>query len=324
MNGISVIICCYNSATRLPATIQHLAQQNVPVRISWEVLIIDNASTDDTGSVALKEWNKYNCNAGFCIVREEKAGLNHARICGVTAAQYECIVFCDDDNWLDEKYVDKAFAIMNANTRIGALGGQSKPAFETVDVPAWFEQEKGSYAVGKQAPHTGDISAVGNVWGAGQVTRRPLYLKAFTGHPSILSGRKGSGLSSGDDTEYCCRLLLMNYILYYDESLQFTHYIPQQRLTDSYKSALHKAFSESHVVTVMYHLMMIAKRSSFMKKSTLLGKAMVKYFISSAKLFHKTTPAYERMMLYFLTGSSFIKVSPEAKAIYRFAQAAGK
>ena len=178
--------------------------------------------------------------------------------------------------------------------------------------------------MGKQAPHTGDISAVGNVWGAGQVTRRSLYLEAFEKVPSLLTDRKGNNLNSGGDTEYCCRLLLMNYTLYYDESLQFTHYIPQQRLTDSYKAALHKAFGESHLITVMYHLMMIAKRSSFIKKIILLGKAMIKYGISSAKLFHKTTPAYERMMLYFLTGSKLIKVSPEAKAIYRFAQVAGK
>jgi len=324
MNGISVIVCCYNSAARLHATIQHLAQQQVPVNIAWEVLIVDNASTDDSGNVALKEWEKYNCKAGFRVVREEKAGLNHARMCGVTAAQYECIVFCDDDNWLEANYLSNAFSIMQANARIGALGGQSKPAFETGDVPKWFEQEKESFAVGKQAQQTGDISAIGNVWGAGQVTRRSLYLKAFEKVPSVLTDRKGDNLNSGGDTEYCCRLLLMNYILYYDELLLFTHYIPVQRLTDSYKTALHKAFSESHIITVMYHLMMITKRSSFIEKNTLLGKSLIKYCISSARLFNKTTPAYERMMLYFLTGSNFIRVSPEAKAIYRFAQATDK
>ena len=49
---ISVIICTYNGASRLPATLEKLAAQSVPAECPWEVLLIDNASTDDTAAVA--------------------------------------------------------------------------------------------------------------------------------------------------------------------------------------------------------------------------------------------------------------------------------
>ena len=46
--AISVVICCHNSAAVLPPTLMHLAAQIVDPSVQWEVVVIDNASTDDT------------------------------------------------------------------------------------------------------------------------------------------------------------------------------------------------------------------------------------------------------------------------------------
>ena len=51
--GISVIVCCYNSAERLTETIKHLAGQNVPHYIPWELIVVDNASTDNTAEISI-------------------------------------------------------------------------------------------------------------------------------------------------------------------------------------------------------------------------------------------------------------------------------
>ena len=59
MNGISIIICCYNSASRLEKTIQHIALQK-QVSFSFEVVLVDNKSTDKTSSVAQELFSKYN------------------------------------------------------------------------------------------------------------------------------------------------------------------------------------------------------------------------------------------------------------------------
>ena len=54
--GVSVVICTHNGAKLLPETLAHLRKQQVSKGVRWEVLIIDNASTDDSASVARQCW----------------------------------------------------------------------------------------------------------------------------------------------------------------------------------------------------------------------------------------------------------------------------
>jgi len=64
-DGISVVICCYNSASRLPATLQHIAEQSLDSEILWEIIIVDNASTDNTAEIASTYWQFLNCRIPF-------------------------------------------------------------------------------------------------------------------------------------------------------------------------------------------------------------------------------------------------------------------
>ncbi len=57
-SGASVIVCCYNSAARLPHTLAHLAGQIVPEDFFWEIILVNNASTDNTVECATAIWNK--------------------------------------------------------------------------------------------------------------------------------------------------------------------------------------------------------------------------------------------------------------------------
>ncbi len=49
--NVSIVICCYNSAHRLPETIRHLLAQEIPEGLLWEVIVVDNACTDNTAQV---------------------------------------------------------------------------------------------------------------------------------------------------------------------------------------------------------------------------------------------------------------------------------
>ncbi|MGO3307207.1 MAG: glycosyltransferase, partial [Sphingobacterium sp.] len=55
--GVSIIICTYNGAQKLPKTIQALADQNVPDNIPWEIIFVDNNSSDNSQTVAKMNWN---------------------------------------------------------------------------------------------------------------------------------------------------------------------------------------------------------------------------------------------------------------------------
>src|SRR5688572_10602380 len=99
-NGISVIICCYNSSSRLPETLKHLANQSVPGKINWELIVVNNASTDNTASVAETEWAKYNLEIPLHVVDQPVPGQSAARDKGYEVASHEYLLYVDDDNWL--------------------------------------------------------------------------------------------------------------------------------------------------------------------------------------------------------------------------------
>lgn len=73
--GISVAVCCYNSSGRVPGTLEYLAQQQVSKKIPWEIIVVDNASTDRTSKAARDSWPE-NAPCQLRIVKEPKRGLS--------------------------------------------------------------------------------------------------------------------------------------------------------------------------------------------------------------------------------------------------------
>jgi glycosyltransferase involved in cell wall biosynthesis len=229
--GVSIVICCHNGADRIAETIRHIARQHVPPHIRWEVLVVDNASTDGAADVARKEWQKSRLNIDLRIVDEPTLGLSYARARGFDSATYDFIIMCDDDNWLDQNYVRYAHDIMSDNNNIGALGGFGTLAFE---IEPEVEGMSFIFAAGKQAPHTGRV-AENRVYGAGCVIRYSAYDKLLkSGFRSLLTDRQGRELSSGGDYELCYALAILGFDVWYDDRLRFVHFITRERLTRQY------------------------------------------------------------------------------------------
>jgi glycosyltransferase involved in cell wall biosynthesis len=233
--GVSVVVCCYNSANRLPNTLKYISEQVVQPGITWEVIVIDNNSSDNTAAVAHQLWLEYNGNPSFTIVNQPVPGLNNAREKGFEFASYEYIILCDDDNWLASDYVENAYTIMQQHPEVGIAGGRSEPVCE-VEPPDWFGAQQSSYAVGWQALHSGDLTSTRKyVWGAGMVLRKSVWLKLKkAGFKSLVSDRIGDKLTSGGDSELCYAFILAGYRIWYDDALVFKHFIPKERLTFSY------------------------------------------------------------------------------------------
>ena len=233
---VSVVICCYNSAIRLPKTLLHLALQEVADGLNWEVILVDNNSLDNTASIAADLWSEYGYPTSFKVVVEKRAGLSFAREKGIREARYEIVLFCDDDNWLASDYLLVGSSIIRSDKQIGALGGISSLVIEPgCVVPAWFKDNAGAYAVGKQATTSGDVSYRRYLWGAGMLVRKSVLLDFFdVGVESVLTGRLGKVLLAGDDSEVCAWILARGYKLWYTEDLRFQHFMPASRLKKEY------------------------------------------------------------------------------------------
>lgn len=245
---ISIIICCYNSESRIKSTLEHLACQNLG-DLGCELILIDNNCQDNTVKSALSVWKDCGNPFSLRIEEQKEPGLSHARKKGVFVAKGEIIVFCDDDNWLDNEYIRNAFEIMRKNLEIGVLSGQSR-AVSDIEIPTWFYTYYEYYACGVLSMQSGDVTSRKWVWGAGMVLRRELILKMYSIFTHKLTGRKGDGLSSGEDVEICLWHILSGYKLWYSAELSLKHYISNSRLDP--KMAL-KQFSEQEQSSKILH-----------------------------------------------------------------------
>lgn len=258
--GITILVCTYNGAQRLPSTLRCIAAQEIPAHIACELIVVNNASTDDSVEVIRREWQQYETDIQLRIISESKPGLTFARETGFSAAQYDLIILCDDDNWLSSDYVQKAFALMESQPDIGILGGKGNFVFEK-PAPAWL-LSCNLYAGGPQARENGKLTDQ-VVYGAGAVLRKSAWEKIrAAGFVPALSDRQGINLSSGGDHELCYVLALAGYEIWYDDSLHFDHYIMANRLTLPYYLTYIEESAHCFSVLEPYKILLKTQNSS--------------------------------------------------------------
>ncbi|MCU0383360.1 MAG: glycosyltransferase family 2 protein [Cyclobacteriaceae bacterium] len=259
--GVSVIICAYNSVSKLEKTLWHLVNQKTNAELNWEVILVDNASTDNTALNAKKIWVEYQIPIPLSVIEEKKPGLSFARHAGITNSKYDFVLLCDDDNHLEENYVQQGFQLLIENKTVAALGGRGKIISDVV-IPEWFERYKYNYACYSQGDDNVRIDKqVKSLYGAGLFIRKEIYQELFAQNfKHILSDRIGKKLISGGDTELTFAFRIKGYDLAYSSLLQFDHFMPANRLTERYLFELIKSQAYSAAQLRVYDF--IFKNSS--------------------------------------------------------------
>lgn len=91
---ISVIIPCYNAESTIGEQLTALFQQDISE--PWEIVIVDNNSTDNSRAV-VEQYKKQFTNLRM-VNAIERQGPSHARNVGARAAEGDIFVFCDADD----------------------------------------------------------------------------------------------------------------------------------------------------------------------------------------------------------------------------------
>ena len=262
--GVSVCIPCFNSSARLPQTLRHLQKQRVPDGLAWEVIVVDNNSTDDTAAAAERLWAGFR-GAPLRVIREPRAGASHARARGSSESKYEYILYVDDDNWLCEDFVALAYEVMAAHPEVGACGSKGSPVFEKENVPGWFWRFQELYATGAQGEQAGYVAASrGALYSAGMAIRKSAWEGLVSGGFDFkLTCRKGTELSSGGDTELCYALQLAGWKLWYDPRLTFEHFITTGRLEWAYLLRMNRGSGESRCWVDIYARQLSPENQAF-------------------------------------------------------------
>lgn len=107
---ISIVIPCYNQGHFLEQTLQSVLDQTYA---SWECLIVNDGSTDNTSEIAGKWQQRDN---RFRLIQKENGGRSSARNFGLDNAQGEFIQLLDaDDLLLPTKFGKSIGAFENPN-----------------------------------------------------------------------------------------------------------------------------------------------------------------------------------------------------------------
>ncbi len=260
--SVSVVVCCHDSRERLPETLGHLAAQVVPSEVVWEVVVVDNASTDGTGAEAERLW-PVAAPSPLRVVAEPRPGVAFARRTGVLAAAHDVVSFVDDDNWVDPEWVDRVSRIFTGIPQAAACGAQGSPAYETPP-PAWFAAASRWYAIGPQGPEAGPVpQPPGLLWTAGMAVRKSALLSLYeVGFAPQLASRTGGSLASGEDAELSLALRLAGWELHYAPQLHYRHFMPARRMTWAYYTALQRALGAASAVLKHYEIRLDPRFSS--------------------------------------------------------------
>jgi glycosyltransferase involved in cell wall biosynthesis len=282
-NGISIILCTYNGSKTIAESLSHI--NAIKFQYPFELIIVDNASTDDTLKLAHSILTTSKLN--WKIVAEPNPGLSHARWKGILTAKYDIILFCDDDNYLAHDYLEVGFEIFVSNSRVGILGGKGIALLDG-DKPYWFDSFSHSYAVGSIGKTDGVQKRMSYHYGAACFFLRSalLHLNKI-GFVSVLTDRKGEMLSSGGDVELCYAVQLLNYDLCYSSDLHFKHFIEKSRLNRDYYLRLKKGITSSFPLLTAYEFFNV--KSTFQYKKYLFKvffeSTIVLFFIFLRKIF---------------------------------------
>ena len=232
---ITVALCTHNHADRLPVTLRSFRRLEPPSR-PWEILLIDNNCTDETPRL-LADTAWHPPGVPVRIAREEKLGLSNARNCALKEARGRYILFIDDDETPDPRWL-VAYERAMLEHDPDALGGRIEVLFEEGDRPKWLQDELlgflGQLDHGEACWLTDPATPF---YGGNFAVRLDVFERAGDFDADL--GRKGEVNAGGEDTEFYRRLLADGMRIRWVPGAIINHRIQAGKLRRSYFLELH-------------------------------------------------------------------------------------
>jgi len=234
MNNFTVAIPTYNGAERLPLVLDKLESQIGVEGLSWEVMVVDNNSQDNTKEIVREYQEKWASQLPLKYVLETKQGAAFARKRAIQESNATLIGFLDDDNLPEANWVAAAYKFGQSHPKVGAYGSKIVGDFEATP-PENFNRiatflaliDRGKYAKlydskKKMFPPT-----------AGLVVRKSVWLENVPAK-LVLSGRVAGKMLASEDLEALRYIQGGGWEIWYNPEMVVHHLIPKGRLQKEY------------------------------------------------------------------------------------------
>jgi len=229
MLQISILICTYNRDYILRDCLDSLVAQTADKSL-FEVIVINNNSSDKTFEIAEEYASKYN---NFRAITEKKQGLSNARNRGYEEAKYDWVSYVDDDAKAYTNYVERALQTIE-KYGFDYFGGIYYPWYRGTVRPKWLD-----VGFGQSIKYSEFVAPLENGYISGGVSVfRKEALKSIGGFPVDL-GMNGSTIAYGEETFVQNKLIEKGYSIGFDPELCIDHLVPEykQKITWHIRSA---------------------------------------------------------------------------------------
>lgn len=252
MIKVTVVVPTRDRADRLAICLESLTRQTVPQE-SFEVIVVDNGSTDRTAEVA----HSFSTRLNLVYVFEPNLGLHYGRHAGMRNARAEVLMFGEDDLIVEPGWVEAGIKAM-ADGTVSLAGGNLLPYFEG-DIPDWLNLwwSRPVYR-GRAFGYLGilDFGAgrfdvdPAYVWGGNFCVRRKV-LEAVGGfHPDGMP--KEFETRRGDGESYTARAIhARGGVVRFDSGITVRHTVIGPRMDQAYleRRAYSQGISDSYTET---------------------------------------------------------------------------
>ena len=230
----TVAIPTYNGASRLPKVLYKLQMQTGIEHLNWEIIIVDNNSSDETAKLVQEYQENWRHAASLRYCVECKQGAAFARQRAIMEAKGEIVGFLDDDNLPYETWILEAYKFIQEYPQAGAIASQIHGDFE-VEPPESLKSLVFYLAITERGdkPHIFEPRRKGFPPSAGLVVRRDAW-KVSVPAQLFLVGRVGNSMIGSEDAEALFYIHKAGWEIWYNPAMVVDHVIPAWRLEKSY------------------------------------------------------------------------------------------
>jgi glycosyltransferase involved in cell wall biosynthesis len=226
---LTLIIATYNRALWLSQTLNDFLQLDTG-GLSWELILVDNCSTDDTEAVT----SRYGGRLPLRYLFGPIPGKNHALNLALERARGDVVVFADDDISPDPCWLKEILAACDRWPDCSVFGGRVIPVFPP-GTPRFLRESDFSdyvFAIHDLPQQEGSYPPEGTPVGPNCWVRRQLFDAGWRYDPTI--GPNGRGRISGSELEFFTRLRAAGFGFVYVPAALVHHRIQPYQTTIRY------------------------------------------------------------------------------------------
>jgi glycosyltransferase involved in cell wall biosynthesis len=234
--AVSIVLPTYNRAGELEGAVNSALQQTEPAG-NYEILIVDNNSTDNTAELieSLTSIHRGRIRA----ITERRQGVSHARNAGIAAVTAPIVAFFDDDVHVAPNWIATIRRTFSENPDIDCIGGKVLPDWGAPP-PPWLTRTHWAplalQDLGDQPVIVSSANPLGLI-SANLACRRTLIDRV--GGFSTRLQRVKDGIGSLEDDEWIRRVWQSGACALYVPDLVAHTVVPSSRLTRGYHRRWH-------------------------------------------------------------------------------------